>query len=98
MTDANRDDESSVDPETLADRVLDGELAMYELEGHADADTAARARRLVVERETGVELAAAGEYVFDAAQVSESNIENLTGGTQLPMGVAGPVEIGRAHV
>ena len=80
------------DPAALADRVLDGDLRLYELEDHADAETAAETRRLVVERETGVSLDAIGDYSFDAAD-AEANVENMVGGAQLPMGVAGPVPI-----
>jgi len=76
----------------LADRVADGDLRLYELEDHADAETAATARRLAVERDTGVDLDAVGDYAFSAAN-AEPNIENLVGGTQLPTGVAGPVAV-----
>ncbi|PSQ29565.1 hydroxymethylglutaryl-CoA reductase (NADPH) [Halobacteriales archaeon QS_9_67_15] len=84
---------AGTDPETLADRVADGDRRLYELGDHADAETAATARRLVVERDTGVDLDATGEYTFDAPQAAQSNIENLVGGTQLPVGVAGPVSV-----
>ncbi|WP_436930212.1 hydroxymethylglutaryl-CoA reductase (NADPH) [Halosimplex halobium] len=84
--------DGGADPEALADRVADGDLRLYELDDHADAETAATARRLVVERETGVDLSATGDYAF-AAESAESNIENLVGGAQLPVGVAGPVEV-----
>jgi hydroxymethylglutaryl-CoA reductase (NADPH) len=80
------------DPETLADRVVDGDLRLYELDDHADAETAATARRLVVECDTGVDLSATGEYTF-AAESADSNIENMVGGAQLPVGVAGPVAV-----
>jgi len=80
------------DRERLADRVESGELRLYELEAYADAETAATARRLVVERETGVALEATGEYTFAAANAT-SNVENLLGGTQLPLGVAGPLAV-----
>ncbi|MFC7141338.1 hydroxymethylglutaryl-CoA reductase (NADPH) [Halosimplex aquaticum] len=82
----------TADAETLADRVADGDLRLYELEDHADAETAATARRLVVERETGVDLSATGDYTF-AAESADSNIENMIGGAQLPVGVAGPVAV-----
>ncbi|WP_135365941.1 hydroxymethylglutaryl-CoA reductase (NADPH) [Halosimplex halophilum] len=84
--------DGGTDPEALADRVADGDLRLYELDDRADAETAATARRLVVERETGVDLSATGDYAF-AAESAESNIENLVGGTQLPVGVAGPVAV-----
>jgi len=80
------------EPADLADRVQNGELRLYELEDEADAETAAAARRHLLERETDAELDAIGDYSFDAADV-EANIENMVGGAQLPMGIAGPVSI-----
>ncbi len=80
------------DPADLAQRVREGELRLYELEDHADAETAAAARRELLAAETGVDLDAIADYTFDAEGV-DANVENLVGGAQLPMGVAGPVPI-----
>ncbi len=80
------------DASALADRLQDGELRLYELDDHADADTAAAARREFVERETDASLDEIGSYTFDAEN-AESAIENMIGGAQLPMGVAGPVSV-----
>ena len=91
MTDSDAD-ATSADPEDLAERVLDGDLRLHELEAHADADTAAEARRLLLSRETGADLDTIGAYAFDAAD-AESNIENAIGAAQVPMGVAGPVPV-----
>ncbi len=78
----------------LADRVCDGDLRIHELEDHADHDTAATARRLVIERKTGVSLETIGEYAFPA-ETAEANIENMIGATQIPLGVVGPVAVNR---
>ncbi|QCS43806.1 hydroxymethylglutaryl-CoA reductase (NADPH) [Natrinema versiforme] len=80
------------DPEDLAERVREGELRIHELEDHADYDTAAEARRLLVERETGTELEAIGDYAFPAER-ADPNIENMIGAAQVPMGVVGPVPV-----
>lgn len=80
------------DPDRLAARVRDGDLRLHELEEHADAETAASARRRAVAADTGVDLTAIGSYVFDAADV-EGNVENLIGAAQIPMGVVGPVTV-----
>jgi len=80
------------DASDLADRVQAGDLRLYELEDHADADTAAAARRELLERETGADTDALGSFSFDAGEV-DANIENLAGGAQLPLGVAGPVAV-----
>jgi hydroxymethylglutaryl-CoA reductase (NADPH) len=79
-------------PADLARRVQEGEIRIHELEAHADPDTAAAARRLVVEARTDADLEAVGQYGFPAA-AADSNIENMIGTTQIPLGVAGPVTV-----
>lgn len=80
------------DPESLARQVREGALKLYELEDHADAETAATARRLLVESETGANLDAIGSYTFDAAD-ADSNVENMIGAIQVPLGVVGPIPV-----
>ncbi|SDF04800.1 hydroxymethylglutaryl-CoA reductase (NADPH) [Halorientalis regularis] len=80
------------DPSDLARRVREGELRLHELDDHADPETAATARRMFVAGETDTDLDTVGEYAF-AAETAEPNIENMIGGTQVPVGVVGPVEI-----
>jgi hydroxymethylglutaryl-CoA reductase (NADPH) len=80
------------DPNALVDRVRDGDLRTHELEDHADADTAATARRRLVESDTGVDLDAVGSYGFPAER-ADANVENMIGAAQVPMGVAGPVTV-----
>ena len=82
MTDAN----------ALVDRVRDGDLRIHELEDHADADTAATARRRLIESDAGVSLDAVGSYGFPAER-ADANVENMIGTAQVPMGVAGPVTV-----
>ncbi len=80
------------DPADLAARVREGELRLYELDDHADPETAAAARRHLVASETDANLEAVGDYTFAAAD-AEANVENLVGAAQVPMGVAGPVPV-----
>jgi hydroxymethylglutaryl-CoA reductase (NADPH) len=80
------------DPASLADRVQEGELRIHELEAEVDFDTAAEARRLLVERRTDTDLETIGNYSFPAAQ-AEPNIENMIGAAQIPLGVVGPVSV-----
>ena len=80
------------DDETLLGRLEAGEISLHELEAHADAETAATVRRRYVERETGADLAGTGAHAFDAGE-ADSNVENLVGATQVPLGVAGPVTV-----
>ncbi|ADD06482.1 hydroxymethylglutaryl-CoA reductase (NADPH) [Natrialba magadii ATCC 43099] len=83
---------TTTDPEALADRVQNGDLRIHELEEHVDADTAAEARRLFVERETGTDLSTTGDYAFPAEE-ADSAVENMIGAAQIPMGVVGPVDV-----
>ncbi|THE64421.1 3-hydroxy-3-methylglutaryl-CoA reductase [Salinadaptatus halalkaliphilus] len=76
----------------LADRVREGDLRIHELENHADHDTAAEARRLVLEDATETDLEAIGDYTFPA-EAAEPNVENMIGAAQIPMGVVGPVPV-----
>ena len=98
MTD-DTTDASEETAETLAQKVQNGDLRLYELESHADADTAAAARRrLVGDHEASAfdgaddALSTTGEYSFPASD-ADANIENMTGAVQIPAGVVGPVEI-----
>jgi len=77
----------------LLDRVRAGEIALYELDEHADPETAATVRRRYLAAETGADLDALAPVPFSAARAAESNIENLLGAAAIPMGVAGPVAV-----
>ncbi|OYR42149.1 hydroxymethylglutaryl-CoA reductase (NADPH) [Halorubrum sp. Ib24] len=80
-------------PASLAARVRDGEVRFHELEEHADADVAAAARRRLVAETADADVDVLGEYAFDAADAHGSNIENMIGAVQVPLGVAGPVSV-----
>jgi hydroxymethylglutaryl-CoA reductase (NADPH) len=86
------EDARMTDPADLARRVREGDIRLYELEEHADPETAAAARRHLVESETDADLDAIGDYAFAAEDV-DANVENLLGAAQVPMGVAGPVTV-----
>jgi hydroxymethylglutaryl-CoA reductase (NADPH) len=81
------------DVDDLADRVAAGEVRLHELEAHADEATAAEVRRLLLARRTGAELDVVADYSFHPEQAVGSNIENLIGGAQVPMGVVGPIHV-----
>ncbi|MFC7187315.1 hydroxymethylglutaryl-CoA reductase (NADPH) [Halorubrum yunnanense] len=80
-------------PASLAERVRDGEIRFHELEEHADADIAAAARRRLVSETADADIDVLGEYAFDAADAHGSNVENMIGAVQVPLGVAGPVAV-----
>jgi hydroxymethylglutaryl-CoA reductase (NADPH) len=81
--------------ESLVAALRDGEVRLHELEDRADADVAATARRQYVAESTGTDLDAVGEYGFPA-EAADSNVENMIGTTQVPLGVVGPVDVNGA--
>ncbi|USZ67314.1 hydroxymethylglutaryl-CoA reductase (NADPH) [Halorussus salilacus] len=87
------DDSVSGDPDALAEQVREGELRLHELDDRASAATAAEARRRLLEAETDADLDAVGDYALDAERAADASIENMVGAAQIPMGVAGPVEV-----
>ncbi len=76
----------------LVDRVRDGDVRLHELDAHVNAETAAIVRRRVVAEQSGADVDAFGDYTFDAA-AADPNIDNMIGGIQIPVGVAGPVSV-----
>ncbi|SMO45557.1 hydroxymethylglutaryl-CoA reductase (NADPH) [Halorubrum cibi] len=78
--------------EDLLERVREGDVRLHELDDHVDAGTAATVRRRLVADESGADLDVVGEYAFDAA-AADPNIDNMIGGVQVPLGVAGPVAV-----
>ncbi|WP_227374534.1 hydroxymethylglutaryl-CoA reductase (NADPH) [Haladaptatus halobius] len=80
------------DADEFAEQIRAGDVRLHELEDHADHDTATAARRILLESETDATLDAVGDYAFDAER-AENNVENMVGGAQIPMGVAGPVNV-----
>lgn len=58
---------------------------------YGDANKAAEARRLYLEKVTGVRLENIGKTVIDLNKVVGRNIENVIGAVQIPVGVAGPL-------
>jgi len=90
MSDADGND--ATDPDALAERVREGDLRLHELEDHTDHETAAEARRRLLEAETDADVDAIGDYTFEAEQ-ADTAIENMIGAAQIPMGVAGPVQV-----
>jgi hydroxymethylglutaryl-CoA reductase (NADPH) len=81
-----------MDTDSLVDAVENDELRLHELEQHADADVAAKARRHLLAADADTDLETVGEYAFDAA-AADSNIENMLGAAQVPMGVVGPITV-----
>ena len=73
-------------------RVQKGDIKLHELEGHVDPDLAAHTRKQIIEAELNVKLSSIGNYTFDAKSAS-TNIENMVGSVEIPLGIAGPIKV-----
>lgn len=74
-------------------RLKDGSLKLYALEGELSPAEAVRVRRRYIEGETGVSLGKVGSYTIDIDRVAHKNCENMIGAVQVPVGVAGPLKV-----
>jgi len=74
-------------------RIREGSLKLYALEKELPPGEAVALRRRFVEEETGISLPKIGEYSIEPDAVVKRNCENMIGTIQVPVGVAGPVQI-----
>jgi hydroxymethylglutaryl-CoA reductase (NADPH) len=74
-------------------RLKDGSLKLYELEKEVPAVDAIRIRREFIECETGAKLYNLGIFSIDVERVVKRNCENMIGTVQVPVGIAGPLQV-----
>ncbi len=82
-----------MDIEEVVQRITKGEIPLHDADKHLEANAAMVARRLALERITGVGLPNIGSTIIDYAEIKNRNAENVIGATQVPLGVAGPVRV-----
>ncbi len=85
-----------IDPETARQQLADGSLRPYELDELVGHEAATTIRREHYEATLGVSLDTIGEYTLSAEQ-AQSNIENMVGAVQIPLGLAGPLTVDGEH-
>ncbi len=77
----------------IIDKLLNGEIKLYQVDREFPADEATDIRRKFLEKKYSISLDNIGNYSIDMQRASARNIENSIGVLQLPMGVAGPLKI-----
>jgi hydroxymethylglutaryl-CoA reductase (NADPH) len=77
----------------IYNRLRDGSLKLYELEKELAPIDAIRIRREYIEGETSTKLDNIGIFSIDIERVVKRNCENMIGTVQVPVGVAGPIQI-----
>lgn len=82
-----------MEDQELIDKLVKHELKFHELEQHVDPKKATELRRRTLEVLTGKRFQDISFFSLDAERAVKANIENLIGVAQVPMGVAGPVQV-----
>ena len=77
----------------IIDKLLSGEMKLYQVDSEVDAKLATDIRREFLEQKYGINLSNISSYTIDMQRASARNIENSIGVLQLPMGIAGPLKI-----
>ncbi len=80
--------------EETVKRVVRGEIKLHQLDKIlGNANLAALARRLALEKITGTSLVSISNTILDFEELVGRNIENPIGAVQIPIGVVGPLKI-----
>jgi hydroxymethylglutaryl-CoA reductase (NADPH) len=77
----------------LISQLKSGELKLRELEAVLGANDAALVRSAFLETQLGLSLSGVKAHSLNAQSLHNKNIENLIGSVEIPVGVAGPVQI-----
>ena len=77
----------------IIDKLLNGEMKLYQVDKEVSAREATDIRREFLEQKYGLDLSNISNYTLDMERASARNIENSIGVLQLPMGIAGPLKI-----
>ena len=77
----------------IIDKLLNGELKLYQVDKLVSAKDATDIRREFLEQKYDIKLDNISNYTLDMERASARNVENSIGVLQLPMGVAGPLKI-----
>ncbi len=82
-----------MDSKEIIDKLLNGEIKLYQIDKEFSAEEATEIRRKFLEEKYSIKLDNIGNYSINMQKASARNIENSIGVLQLPMGVAGPLKI-----
>ncbi len=82
-----------MEEQELIDKIVKGELKFHELDKYVERSIAVELRRHALEILTGEKLINISKFSLDIERAEKANIENLIGVAQVPMGVAGPLQV-----
>lgn len=83
----------TADERALLEKMLSDEITLRKIEEHLNKDGSAKLRRAYLESLKNISLEHVSTYTFDTESVAKKNIENFIGAVQIPLGVAGEIQI-----
>jgi hydroxymethylglutaryl-CoA reductase (NADPH) len=84
--------------EEIVDKLVKGEIKLHQVEKYVDnEDEAVEVRRNFAEKISGANLDHISRYSLDLSEALKRNIENPIGTVQIPVGLAGPLQIQGEH-
>lgn len=87
-----------VEKEEIINKLLNGELKLYEIDEYTEnSQEAVDIRRGFIEEFSNVQLKNIGQYTLDLKEALKRNIENPIGTIQIPLGLAGPLKLNGEH-
>ncbi|TGC06659.1 hydroxymethylglutaryl-CoA reductase (NADPH) [Methanolobus halotolerans] len=86
-------DDLNGDEKGLLDKVIKGEISYHRLDSLTDKETAVKIRRYAVEASSGASFEHIQDHSLNVNEVTKRNIENMIGAVQIPLGVAGPLNV-----
>ncbi|GAB4312492.1 MAG: hydroxymethylglutaryl-CoA reductase (NADPH) [Methanobacteriaceae archaeon] len=82
----------------LINKLSNGEIKLHEIEKHVENfDKAVEMRRKFIESISNNKMEHISNYSINMEEASKRNIENPIGAIQIPLGVAGPLDINGEH-
>ncbi|MEM1939381.1 MAG: hydroxymethylglutaryl-CoA reductase (NADPH) [Acidilobaceae archaeon] len=86
--------EKTLNIEEIISKIDKGEVSLSKLEEYlGNANLAALARRVYLEKKTGVSMPSIASTIIDFEEVYGRNIENAIGAVQIPVGIVGPLRV-----
>jgi hydroxymethylglutaryl-CoA reductase (NADPH) len=84
--------------EEIVNKLVKGEIKLHQVEKYVlNEDEAVEVRRNFAEKISGANLEHISRYSLDLSEAVKSNIENPIGTVQIPVGLAGPLQIIGEH-
>ena len=84
--------------EEIVDQLVKGEIKLHQVEKYVkNEDEAVEVRRYFAEKISGANLEHISSYSLDLSEANKRNIENPIGTVQIPVGLAGPLQIHGEH-